>query len=102
MAVLSLLSDSVARFTLAPESQRGGAESPVEGVAESPEGGGTEEDPDPMTVDCLVRRRSLYIMKDSSRYDFKHAILSSAESESGVFNVSKDRRISVVCRCEPS
>eukprot|EP00095_Tigriopus_kingsejongensis_P005458 maker-scaffold224_size251237-snap-gene-1.52 protein:Tk05458 transcript:maker-scaffold224_size251237-snap-gene-1.52-mRNA-1 annotation:"alkylated dna repair protein alkb-like protein 7" len=74
VAVLSLLSDSLARFV-------------------------HDQDKD-QRVDCIVRRRSLYVMKDSSRYDFTHEILP--KDEPTVQNqIERSRRISIVCRCEP-
>lgn len=48
-------------------------------------------------VDVLLKRRSLYVMKDSARYKFSHAVLATKST----FNdkeVIKDRRISIICR----
>ena len=50
---------------------------------------------------CLVKRRSLYIMRDVIRYDYMHEVLANEHS---IFNgepVEKDRRISIICRSEP-
>lgn len=74
VAVLSLLSPCVARFKL--DKDKG------------------------QVVDALVDRRSLYVMKDFSRYDFTHEILSNDESFFKENFVKKDRRISVICRNE--
>lgn len=49
----------------------------------------------------LVPRRSLYIMSNSSRYNFTHEILSNEESIFKGQKVEKGRRISVICRDEP-
>ena len=50
---------------------------------------------------CLVKPRSLYIMKDVIRYDYTHEVLSNTESTFNGETVGKDRRISVICRSEP-
>lgn len=52
--------------------------------------------------DVLLDRRSLYIMKDSVRYDYTHEILSNETSYFRGSYVRKDRRISIICRSEPS
>lgn len=52
-------------------------------------------------VDCLVRRRSLYIMAGVSRFDYTHEILADEESFFAGDKVQRERRISVICRCEP-
>jgi alkylated DNA repair protein alkB family protein 7 len=75
VAVISLLSDSVARFVLDSDKTN--------------------------VVDCLVRARSLYVMKNSARYDFTHEILIDKQSQFDGLRVPRKRRISVVCRCEP-
>eukprot|EP00093_Oithona_nana_P003168 03168.XXX_86801_87785_1 [CDS] Oithona nana genome sequencing. len=48
----------------------------------------------------LIPRRSLYIMRGSSRYDFTHEILSNEDSVINDQKVMKTRRISIVCRNE--
>lgn len=48
-------------------------------------------------VDVLLKRRSLYIMKDSARYNFSHEVLAS-KSIFGGNQIIKDRRISILCR----
>ncbi|OWF42119.1 alpha-ketoglutarate-dependent dioxygenase alkB homolog 7, mitochondrial-like [Mizuhopecten yessoensis] len=53
-------------------------------------------------ADVLLERRSLYIMKDTARYNYTHEVLSNEKS---VFNgrpVPKERRISVIMRNEAS
>lgn len=51
-------------------------------------------------ADILLERRSLYIMKDSARYDYTHEVLPDESKFKGK-PVQKDRRISVICRNEP-
>lgn len=48
-------------------------------------------------VDILLRRRSLYIMKDSARYKFSHEVLAS-KSKFMDNEIIKDRRLSIICR----
>lgn len=53
-------------------------------------------------VDILLKCRSLYIMRNTARYNFTHEILKKEDS---VFNgaaVPRGRRISVICRSEVS
>ncbi|XP_039960119.1 alpha-ketoglutarate-dependent dioxygenase alkB homolog 7, mitochondrial [Bactrocera tryoni] len=52
-------------------------------------------------VDVLLRRRSLYIMSHSSRYNFTHEILGNDVSHFQGQHVKKDRRISIICRNDP-
>ncbi|PSN29067.1 Alpha-ketoglutarate-dependent dioxygenase alkB 7 [Blattella germanica] len=52
-------------------------------------------------VDVLLRRRSLYIMKNTARYDFTHEILGADNSEFAGEKVPRGRRLSIICRCEP-
>lgn len=49
-------------------------------------------------VNCLVPRRSLYILKGTSRYDYTHEILANSDSFFRDVEVPKKRRISLVCR----
>lgn len=51
-------------------------------------------------VDVLLKRRSLYIMKDSARYHFSHEVLPSKSTFSGK-EIIKDRRLSIICRNQP-
>lgn len=55
---------------------------------------------DSFTVDCLLPRRSLYVMSGPARYEYTHEILSNAESVFRGEPVVKGRRISVICRSE--
>ncbi|XP_036339300.1 alpha-ketoglutarate-dependent dioxygenase alkB homolog 7, mitochondrial [Rhagoletis pomonella] len=52
-------------------------------------------------VDVLLRRRSLYIMSNSSRYNFTHEILANDVSHFQGQHIKKDRRISIICRNDP-
>lgn len=52
------------------------------------------------SVDVLLKRRSLYIMKDSARYKFSHEVLPSKATFLGK-EIVKDRRISIICRNQP-
>ncbi|XP_067636408.1 alpha-ketoglutarate-dependent dioxygenase alkB homolog 7, mitochondrial [Eurosta solidaginis] len=52
-------------------------------------------------VDVLLRRRSLYIMSHSSRYNFTHEILANEKSHFQGQHIQKDRRISIICRNDP-
>lgn len=51
-------------------------------------------------VDVLLKRRSLYIMKDSARYNFSHEVLPTKSTFSGK-EIVKDRRLSIICRNQP-
>ena len=76
LASISLLSDSVMRLRL--------VEAPEE------------------FVDCLLPRRSLYIMEDLARYDFTHEILAAEQSVFNGKRVTKSRRISFIHRVCPA
>nr|CAI5862590.1 unnamed protein product [Callosobruchus analis] len=52
-------------------------------------------------ADILLKRRSLYIMKGTARFDYTHEILSNEHSVFKGESILKDRRISVICRNEP-
>lgn len=54
------------------------------------------------SVKCLVPRRSLYILRGASRYDYTHEILRNEESFFREKAVHKSRRISIVCRNDAS
>ncbi|XP_053692784.1 alpha-ketoglutarate-dependent dioxygenase alkB homolog 7, mitochondrial [Sabethes cyaneus] len=55
---------------------------------------------DKFWADVLLSRRSLYIMKDFTRYKFTHEILVGDESVFKDRKVEKDRRVSIICRNE--
>ncbi|XP_072549767.1 alpha-ketoglutarate-dependent dioxygenase alkB homolog 7, mitochondrial [Salminus brasiliensis] len=75
IAGLSLLSDSVMRLVL--------------------------EDNSADWVDLLLSRRSLYILRDETRFKFTHEILKDADSCFSGQRVPRHRRISVICRNLP-
>ncbi|XP_045593421.2 alpha-ketoglutarate-dependent dioxygenase alkB homolog 7, mitochondrial [Procambarus clarkii] len=52
-------------------------------------------------VDILLRRRSLYVMKDESRYNYTHEVLGEKDSYFGTESISRERRISIICRNHP-
>jgi alkylated DNA repair protein alkB family protein 7 len=54
-----------------------------------------------MTVDILLKRRSLYIMTGEARYKYTHSILGPSDSLFGDKPVPRERRVSVMFRCEP-
>jgi len=74
VAVLSLLSDSVLKLV--------------------------HEKHENYIVHVLVPRRSLYVLRGISRYNYTHAILKNEESFFKGTPVTKERRISIVCRNE--
>ncbi|XP_044737902.1 alpha-ketoglutarate-dependent dioxygenase alkB homolog 7, mitochondrial [Chrysoperla carnea] len=53
------------------------------------------------TADVLLKRRSLYIMRNSARFDYTHEILNEKESVFNKKEVPRDRRVSIICRNEP-
>ncbi|XP_068082096.1 alpha-ketoglutarate-dependent dioxygenase alkB homolog 7, mitochondrial-like, partial [Anabrus simplex] len=52
-------------------------------------------------VDVLLKRKSLYIMKDFARYNFTHEILPNVCSRFRDQVIHKGRRLSIICRNEP-
>ncbi|KAM6167794.1 alpha-ketoglutarate-dependent dioxygenase alkB homolog 7, mitochondrial [Erethizon dorsatum] len=52
-------------------------------------------------LELLLEPGSLYILRDSARYDFSHEILPDEESFFGERRVPRGRRISVICRSVP-
>lgn len=54
-----------------------------------------------LIVDVMLRRRSLYIMQDVSRFDFTHAVLAQNDSLFATQRVPRERRISIIFRCKP-
>lgn len=95
VAVLSLLADSVARFTVAD---------PVEVAALTDllpaSRPGNQLPPPGASTDIHVQRRMLYIMRGITRYRLTHAILPSgikAPNEDGS-PIIRGRRVTVICR----
>ena len=54
-----------------------------------------------LVCDYLLKRRSLYVMRSTARYEFTHAILGQNESMFSGQPVIRSRRISIIFRCEP-
>uniref|UniRef100_A0A4X1VQ25 Alpha-ketoglutarate-dependent dioxygenase alkB homolog 7, mitochondrial n=4 Tax=Sus scrofa TaxID=9823 RepID=A0A4X1VQ25_PIG len=52
-------------------------------------------------LELLLEPGSLYILRDSARYDFSHEILRDEESFFGERRIPRGRRISVICRSLP-
>nr|XP_033779745.1 afadin- and alpha-actinin-binding protein-like isoform X2 [Geotrypetes seraphini] len=52
-------------------------------------------------ADLLLERRCLYILRGTARYKFTHQILRDEDSFFNGQKVSRDRRISVICRNLP-
>lgn len=52
-------------------------------------------------ANILLPRYSLYIMKETARYNYTHEILPNDVSKIHGKFVEKDRRISIICRNEP-
>lgn len=52
-------------------------------------------------ITVLLNRRSLYIMRDSLRFEYTHEILKNEESLFQGKRITKGRRLSVICRSEP-
>lgn len=48
----------------------------------------------------LLKRRSLYIMREAARYEYAHEILKNEESFFNGDKIEKPRRISIICRNE--
>lgn len=117
IAGISLLSDSVMRLVRVDERkyQQGKAvEAPAEVDNSDSTAAQNPTEPDdayrnrPKTtlennfyVDVLLRRRSLYIMSHTSRYNFTHEILGNDMSHFQGQHIKKDRRISIICRNDP-
>ncbi|XP_076046082.1 alpha-ketoglutarate-dependent dioxygenase alkB homolog 7, mitochondrial [Oratosquilla oratoria] len=52
-------------------------------------------------VDVLLRRKTLYIMRDESRYNYTHEVLGEKDSYLGNLKVKKGRRVSLIRRNRP-
>jgi len=50
-------------------------------------------------VNCFMKIFNLY--SDFSRYEFTHEILGESESTFKNQSISRDRRVSIICRNEP-
>lgn len=94
IAGLSLLTDAIMRLRRVDEKKykqgREGEQAPGESSDEP-------ERKFDYFADVLLKRRSLYIMKDSARYKFSHEVLENG-SKFGDAEIEKLRRISIICR----
>lgn len=52
-------------------------------------------------ANVLLPRHSLYVMRNSARYNYTHEILDNKVSMIYGRAVEKDRRVSIICRNEP-
>jgi alkylated DNA repair dioxygenase AlkB len=50
------------------------------------------------TAKILLKKGSLYVMRNVSRYDYAHEILKESESTFNGIKIPRKRRISVICR----
>uniref|UniRef100_T1J1L3 Fe2OG dioxygenase domain-containing protein n=1 Tax=Strigamia maritima TaxID=126957 RepID=T1J1L3_STRMM len=53
-------------------------------------------------VDVLLPQRSLYIMKNLVRFEYTHQVLADKDSFHRGNHIPRERRISIMCRNEPS
>ncbi|XP_055317631.1 alpha-ketoglutarate-dependent dioxygenase alkB homolog 7, mitochondrial [Sitodiplosis mosellana] len=102
IAGLSLLTDCIMRLKRVDENQHkqsreGGDDRKQSGNQSKQEVNNLEKSEFSYFVDILLKRRSLYIMKDSARYKFSHEVLASKSKFMGN-EVVKDQRISIICR----
>ncbi|XP_026470788.1 alpha-ketoglutarate-dependent dioxygenase alkB homolog 7, mitochondrial-like [Ctenocephalides felis] len=86
IAGLSLISNSVMRLTRAVSEDSNMT---------------ADDETKVLAVNVYLERRSLYIMRNVARYDFAHEILGSDKSLFKNNVVTRDRRISVICRNHP-
>lgn len=109
IAGMSLLSDSVMRLRRVDETKYKQGRDDKD---ENGSGGDSDYRSQPLPTpgntsehnfyaDILLKRRSLYIMSHSARYNFTHEILGNDESQFRNKQVNKGRRISIICRNEP-
>jgi len=55
-----------------------------------------------LRADVLLPQKSLYIMRDAVRFNYTHEILKDEDSWHRGRHIKRDRRISIMCRNEPS
>ncbi|BHF75846.1 Alpha-ketoglutarate-dependent dioxygenase alkB 7, mitochondrial [Sparganum proliferum] len=97
IAVVSLLSDSIARLAIASPSEVAALTEQL--PASRP---GLQLPPPGAFADLFVPRRSVYVMRGVSRYRMTHAILPSpGELPGHPGPVIRDRRVTVICRSKP-
>lgn len=106
IAGISLLTDCIMRLRRTDENKY--KQGKVDGNGTSEEtpttiaaNNGESEPPEwNYYVDVLLKQRSLYIMKDTARYQFTHEVLPTKSLFKG-HEIYKNRRISIICRNQP-
>lgn len=96
IAGLSLLTDCIMRLRRVDETKyyQGSKDAgQIQIKADSGNSGGEFD----YYADILLKRRSLYVMRDSARYKFTHEVLAPGALFKGA-PVDKDRRVSIICR----
>ncbi|KAM7348321.1 alpha-ketoglutarate-dependent dioxygenase alkB homolog 7, mitochondrial isoform 2-T5 [Cochliomyia hominivorax] len=97
IAGLSLLSDAVMRLVRTKSSENSSKDNETDAYRSQPKAILENN----FYVDILLPRRSLYIMSHTARYNFTHEILANEESKFQGQPLTKERRISVICRNDP-
>lgn len=109
IAGLSLLTDCIMRLKRVDEAKykqnRFGDEQQSDDHSRRPNhepNNSTDNTPNEFNyfADVLLKRRSLYIMKHSARYNFSHEVLPTKSTFAGK-EIIKDRRLSIICRNQP-
>ncbi|CAF0974256.1 unnamed protein product [Rotaria sordida] len=54
-----------------------------------------------LSIDVLLKPKSLYIIKNIIRFDFTHEILKDQESYFNNIHIPRNRRLSIICRNMP-
>lgn len=96
---ISLLSDSVMRLVRVDERKY--QQSNQEDDYRSQPKAMDDEKKYEFYADVFLKRRSLYIMKNTARYNFTHEILGNDKSFFRNKKIDKARRISIICRNNP-
>lgn len=102
IAGISLLTDCIMRLRRVDENEykqniHGNAHSAGKTTQDSTMAKGETKSEFKHFVDILLKRRSLYIMKDTARYNFSHEVLPTKSTFLGK-EIIKDRRVSIICR----
>lgn len=102
IAGMSLLTDCIMRLRRIDEKEykqniHGNGQSAAKTIENSTITDGKTKSEFNHFVDILLKRRSLYIMKDTARYNFSHEVLPTKSTFLGK-EIIKDRRVSIICR----
>lgn len=100
IAGLSLLSDCIMRLRRVDETKYVQPKMDEDSISPDPPNGRQPAVEYTYFVDALLKRRSLYVMKDTARYNFTHEVLASNAEFDGIA-VEKGRRVSIICRNQP-